>query len=109
MKALSKSLMVAGALFLFGASLPADAAAWVCGSMDVTFVSENAVRVKNITGNACGSLAPNAQVRLSFPDTDSKERMLALALTALSLEKSVWIKAAGAEDGDLLQVISIAK
>jgi hypothetical protein len=64
-------------------------AATTCDPMTITYVTTNSVRLRNDTGQACGNLAANG-VRNFLYDGLTTDRQMAVALTAMSLEKTVF-------------------
>lgn len=66
-----------------------------------------AVHLRNDNGSACGNLAAGAETEF-YISSDNTDRTLAILLTAMSLNKKVWVQISGdANQGDLINVVSM--
>jgi hypothetical protein len=74
-----------------------------CPVMQVEFVNVGAIRLRNVTGGACGNMANNAVLNFIY-DGNNADRQIAIALTALSLEKTVFADFSG--DGSAAGVLN---
>ena len=90
--------------------LVANASAqFTCPKMEPVFVTTTSTWLKNVSGAACGTLAAGKQ-RYFFLTPGQSNPQLAILLTAISLNKTVWIHApTDQERGATVNVIAIAK
>lgn len=105
-KLLSGMFVAVAVTFVFAAS---SFAQFTCAKMEGTTINTNSVWLKNVSGAACGSLANGAQ-RYFLLNPANQDPLLAVLLTALSLNKTVWVHAV--EDipsGAVADVIAISK
>lgn len=101
-------LFVAAAMtFVFAAN--SSAAAFTCAKMQPTLINTSSVWMKNVSGKACGTLA-NGAARYFLLNPSNQDPLLAILLTALSLNKNVWVHAVSdVPKGGVADVIAIAK
>ena len=93
---------------LFVLTSISHAAEVVCPKMDILFIGDQGIWAKNISGASCGSIANGTPQYFVF-DTSKLDRQLALALSAMSMNKIVWVHALGDTTGSILNQISISK
>lgn len=107
LKVLSVLSMAVALTFVFAASgLAQD---FKCAKMQPTLINANSAWMKNVSGGACGTLANNAS-RYFLLDSNNSDPLLAILLTALSLNKTVWVHAvADTGNGDTVDVIAVAQ
>jgi hypothetical protein len=102
------------AISCVGLSFGSAFAAQSCNSVTITAVGTTPytasglfVKVKNVSGVACGSLA-NGAITQYFLDTNNTDPTYATLLTALSLQKTMFIQTSGTgANNSLLLVASI--
>ncbi len=67
------------------------------------------VMLKNMTGHTVGTDWANGTVRMFFLTTDLGDQGLATLLTAMSLNKNVWVRIAGnAEPASLISIVYLS-
>ncbi len=81
-------------------------AQYACGKMEPALVNATSVQLKNVSGKTCGTSLLNNQTRLYQLDSSKSDPLLAILLTALSLNKTVWVYA-GSDNGDGSDIVSI--
>lgn len=91
---------------LFAFSSMSQAAGMVCTAMEVKLVGETGIWLKNVSGGSCGAVANGSQEYFVFSGA-KLDRQLAIALTSVSLNKSLWVNALGDTRGSILNVISM--
>ena len=84
------------------------AAELTCAKMDITYITDNSIWAVNVSGASCGSI-PNGGAQYFVLNPAVQDRLLAISLTAMSLQKQVWLHALGDTQGSLVDVIAIAK
>jgi hypothetical protein len=105
-KLLSGMFVAVAVTFVFAAS---SFAQFTCAKMEPTLINTNSVWMKNVSGAACGTLANNT-ARYFLLNPANQDPLLAVLLTALSLNKTVWVHAAAdVASGGVADVIAIAK
>lgn len=82
--------------------------AWTCSAMEIVQVSQNSTWLKNVTGADCGNIANGEQQYFVLKPILS-DKLLAILLTATSLDKTVWVHAADDAKGSIIDIISIKK
>ena len=82
--------------------------AWTCAEMEIVQVSQNSTWLKNVSGADCGNIANGEQQYFVLKPILS-DKLLAILLTATSLDKTVWVHAADDVQGSLIDIISIKK
>lgn len=100
-------MFVAVALtFVFAAT---SSAQFICAKMEPTLINTSSVWMKNVSGAACGTLANNGS-RYFLLNPKNSDPLLAVLLTALSLNKTVWVHAlADQPSAAVADVIAISK
>lgn len=109
---MKKSSKVISSLFLMVALtlvLTASSFAQSCAKMKPMLVNTNSTWLMNVSGAACGTLA-NGQQRYFLLNASNQDALLAILLTAVSLDKTVWVNALGdsVAGGDTVNVIALA-
>ena len=86
-----------------------------CGVMSVVSVasyeaiaSGGQVWLKNDTGAACGTVAAGANVLLNLPSATA-DKTMALILTAISLDKKMWVSFDNATSPGMVLIMSMQK
>lgn len=97
-------LSIAGLIVLASTS---QAALLTCPVMKITKISASSIWAKNVSGAPCGNIANNASQYFVF-NPPNIDRLLAVSLTAVSLQKNVWLHAADDVSGSIVDVISIS-
>jgi len=107
MKHLFGSLLfcVTGLILLASTS---HAAPFTCDPMYVTYAGVEGIWVQNVSGAPCGAI-PNGGKQYFTLDPSNTDRLLAVALTSVSLDKTVYIKAGGDTIGSVITAVSMAK
>ncbi len=82
--------------------------AWTCSAMEIVQVSQNSTWLKNVSGADCGNIANGEQQYFVLKPILS-DKLLAILLTATSLDKTVWVHAADDVQGSIIDIISIKK
>ncbi|WP_456384880.1 hypothetical protein [Desulfolithobacter sp.] len=82
--------------------------AWTCAEMEIVQVSQNSTWLKNVSGADCGNIA-NGQQQYFILKPFLADKLLAILLTATSLDKTVWVHAADDVQGSIIDIISIKK
>jgi len=90
-------------------------AAQICNAVSITGVGTTPyaasglfVKVKNVSGVACGALA-NGAVLQYFLDTNNTDPTYATLLTALSLQKNLFIQVSGTGANNSLLLVTAIK
>ena len=84
-----------------------QAAPLTCPSMKIIKISQTSMWAKNVSGAACGNI-PNNTSQYFVLNPATTDRLLAISLTAMSLQKVVWLHAAGDVSGSIVDIISIS-
>lgn len=93
---------------LFGQISSSNAAEVTCDGMTLTYIADGGVWAQNVTGGACAGIANGSSQYFSFSPAVI-DRLLAISLTAMSLEKNVYLHALGDTVGSITDVIAISK
>ena len=96
---------VVGLLVLASTS---HAANFVCDPMEITYVGVEGIWVKNVSSADCGPIPVGGSEYFTL-NPDNNDRLLAVALTAMSLNKTAYIQALGSTRGSVIIAISVAK
>ena len=91
---------------LFVISSMSHAAEIKCGAMDIVLVGETGLWLKNVSGQPCGNIANGSQQYFVFQEL-KLDRQLAIALTSVSLNKSLWVNALDDTAGSILNVVAM--
>jgi len=79
-----------------------------CTKMQITYITDNSIWAKNVSGASCGSIPNGAENYFVFKP-EILDRLLAISLSAMSLQKYVWLHALGDTTGSIVAVIAIAE
>ena len=105
-KLLSGMFVAVALTFVFATS---SFAQFTCAKMEGTLINTSSVWLKNVSGAACGTLL-NGASRYFLLNPSNMDPQLAVLLTALSLNKTVWVNAvADQPSGAIVNVIAISK
>jgi hypothetical protein len=103
------------AISCFGLFVGSAFAAQDCGTVSITAIGTTPytasglfVKVKNESGVACGSLA-NGAILQYFLDTNNTDPTYATLLTALSLQKKMFIQTSGTGAANSLLLVASIK
>lgn len=83
-----------------------------CGVMSIVSIASidtgngGQVWLKNETAEACGNVAAGGQYLFNLPSTHT-DKTLAVVLTALSLNKMLWVAYDDSTDPGVLQILSM--
>ncbi|MCL7487088.1 MAG: hypothetical protein M8357_02795 [Desulfobulbaceae bacterium] len=88
MKVLGGITLALALTLVFSAS--GFAATFKCGAMQPALINATSVQLVNRTGAACGPL-PAGTMQLFQLDANKNDQLLAILLTAASLQKTVWV------------------
>ena len=99
-------MVMAVCSFAFSASATVD-----CASMKIVMVSADATAggnmwLRNDSGAACGAIAAGAEF-YGILNPAEVDKLLATALTAVSLGKNVWVRLEGDVAGSYVSILSI--
>lgn len=85
-----------------------QAAAVVCEKMEFWNINAKGAWASNQTGAACGAIPAGGSVYFTF-NPAIQDQMLAIALTAMSLQKTIWVSALGEVNGSILDTVGLSK
>jgi hypothetical protein len=94
---------VVGLLMQVSTSFSAEV---ICSQMEITSIGHSGIWAKNVTGSSCGAIANGASQYFVF-DAANIDRLLALSLTAMSLEKIIWLHGLGDVWGSIVDNIAV--
>ncbi len=99
--------LLIGCLFvLFFANVSDSEAGDIACTVEVFSISDASAWFKNVTGTSCGNLQNQEKMLFSF-HPDKKDQILAICLTAISLNKVVWIHAQGDVTGSIVDNVAL--
>jgi hypothetical protein len=84
------------------------AAGFVCSPMEITNAGVEGIWVKNVSGASCGAIPNGGQEYFSLNPSNT-DRLLAIALTSISLGKTVYIGALGDTRGSVITAITMQR
>jgi hypothetical protein len=96
------------ALSLLAGFAGISTAATTCTEMSVEYIGEEAIILKNRTGSPCGATPVNGNVDAVYT-AEIADRTLAIALTALSLDKYVWANYTLSPSGNVINNLSVRR
>ncbi len=91
-----------------------SANATTCGVMSIVSIASSdsgnggQIWLKNETSTACGNVAAGANYLFNLPSTNT-DKTLAVLLTAMSLDKNLWVAFDDSTDPGVLQIVAVQK
>ena len=109
---ISKKMIMLVVAMILALSVVISANATTCGVMSIVSIASTdsgnggQIWLKNNTSAACGNVSAGGNYLFNLPSTNT-DRTLAVLLTAMSLQKKLWVAYDDSTNPGVLQIVSV--